>query len=169
MSLPINKRDTIAILGALSLFCSILEFLVPKPIPFIRIGFANFPILLSLLLLSPKDTLILIFIKSLGSSIVTGTLFSWIFLYSITGSLASGLIMLMFYHFLRLKVSMVGICVIGALSSNLTQIFIAKLFLGSGAKYIGIPILISGLVSGILLGLFTNRFISQSRWVRSKL
>lgn len=169
MSLHTKKQDTIAILGALSLFCSILEFLVPKPIPFIRIGFANFPILLSLIILTPKETLVLILIKSLGSSIITGTLFSWIFIYSITGSLASGLIMLLFFHILRNKSSMVGICVIGALSSNLTQLFFAKLFLGNGAKYIGIPILISGLISGIALGLFTNKFVGQSKWVRSKL
>lgn len=167
MLLHIKNRDTLAILGALSLFLSLIEYLIPKPIPFIKLGMANIAVLLSLIMLTPKETLILIFIKSVGGSLVTGTIFSWVFLYSISGSLISGVIMLIIYNLLKNRVSMVGISISGALGSNLTQISLATLFLGSGAKYIGIPILISGFISGILTGLFTNRFIQESEWVRS--
>lgn len=167
MLLHTKNRNTLAILGALSLFLSLIEYLIPKPIPFIKLGMANISILLSLILLTPKETLVLIFIKSVGGSLVTGTIFSWVFLYSISGSFVSGIIMLIIYNLLKEKVSMVGISIAGALGSNLTQIALATLFLGNGAKYIGIPILISGFISGILTGLFSNRFINESKWIRS--
>ncbi|WP_187759813.1 Gx transporter family protein [Thiospirochaeta perfilievii] len=162
-----NSYNIIPILGALSLFFSVIEYIIPKPIPFLRIGLANIPILLSLVLLTPKKTILLIFIKSIGSSLIAGTIFSWIFLYSLSGSLASGIIMLIFYRVFNRWISMIGISVIGALSSNLVQISFATLLLGSGAKYIGLPILITGLITGIVIGYFTNNFLDKSLWIRS--
>lgn len=167
MSSPINRDKIISMLGGLALFLSLIEHVIPKPIPFIRIGLANIPILISLILLTPKETIYLILIKSIGSSLVTGTIFSWIFLYSLSGSMISGIIMLIFYKLLKHRVSMIGLSLLGALSNNLVQIFMATLFLGSGAKYIGIPILITGFISGLVIGYLSNIFINQSIWIRS--
>lgn len=162
----LTKKNLLPILGALSIFLSLLEYVIPKPIPFIKLGISNIPILLSLCLVSKMDTIKLIFIKSIGGSLIAGTLFSWIFIYSLSGTLVSGVVMIMTYSLLKEKVSFVGISILGALSSNLTQIFIATIFLGSGAKYIGIPILITGVVSGVATGLFSNSFINKSKWIR---
>lgn len=164
---PINRDKIISILGGLALFLSLIEHVIPKPIPFIRIGLANIPILISLILLTPKETIYLILIKSIGSSLITGTIFSWIFLYSLSGSLISGTVMLIFFKLLQSRVSMIGISILGALSNNLVQIFLATLFLGSGAKYLGIPILIIGFISGIAIGQLSNSFITKSIWIRS--
>lgn len=162
-----DRDKIISILGGLALFLSIIEHVIPKPIPFIRIGLANIPILISLILLTPRDTIFLILIKSIGSSLVTGTIFSWIFLYSLTGSIVSGVVMLLFYNIFKKRISMIGVSLIGALANNLMQILMATLFLGSGAKYIGIPILIIGFISGIVIGHTSNTFIQKSQWVRS--
>lgn len=61
---------------------------------------------------------------------------------------------------------MIGVSILGALSSNLTQISLALLILGPGAKYLGIPILIIGMISGFSIGLLTNKFISESKWIK---
>ena len=41
-------RDRIAYLGALSLFLSAIELLIPRVIPFFRIGLANIPVMAAL-------------------------------------------------------------------------------------------------------------------------
>lgn len=75
--------------------------------------------------------------------------------------------MLVFFNLLGKNISMIGISLLGAFSNNLIQILIATLFLGSGAKYIGIPILIIGFITGIIIGHTSNIFIEKSLWVRS--
>lgn len=165
-SSPGRDRELITILGGLALFLSVIEYVIPKPIPFIKIGLANIPILLSLHIVKPQSSIKLILIKSLGASLISGTLFSWIFLYSLSGSLISGLIMILIWHFLKRWVSMVGISLLGALSNNLTQISLALLILGPGAIYLGIPILIIGFISGLSIGLLTNNFLQQSQWIK---
>lgn len=166
MSSPGREDKIITILGGLALFLSVIEYIIPKPIPFIKIGLANIPILISLYILKPKSSIKLILIKSLGSSLISGTLFSWIFLYSLTGSFISGLVMIITWRYLQRWLSMVGVCVLGALSSNLTQILMATVILGPGAKYLGIPILIIGLISGLIIGTLTNNFINRSLWIK---
>lgn len=164
-SYPTN-RDFIAMLGAMALFLSLIEYIIPKPIPFIKLGLANLPVLIALTRLKTKEYLLLILVKSIGSALISGTIFSWIFLYSLSGSLVSGTVMYLLNRVLKNSVSMIGISVSGALSSNMVQISVAVLILGNGAKYIGVPILISGFISGFLLGLFTNKFIEKSKWLR---
>lgn len=166
MSSPGREQKLITILGGLALFLSVIEYIIPKPIPFIKIGLANIPILLSLHILQPRSSFKLILIKSLGASLISGTLFSWIFLYSLSGSLVSGLFMVVSWRLLHRWVTMIGISILGALSSNLTQISLALLILGPGAKYLGIPILIIGLISGLSIGLLTNKFITESKWIK---
>lgn len=162
-----TKKDLVPILGALALFLAIIEQFIPKPLPFIKIGLANLPILISLILLSPKDIIKLLLLKSLGTSLLTGTLFSWLSLYSLAGSFTSGLIMLLTFKLFKSRVSMVGISVTGAFFNNIAQITIAYLILGRGVIYLGLPILITGLVTGTVLGVFANRFIKESQWIRS--
>lgn len=162
-----TNEDLVAILGALALFLAIIEQVIPKPLPFIKIGLANLPILLSLVLLNPRDIIKLIILKSLGTSLLTGTLFSWLSLYSLAGSFTSGLIMFLTFKLFNKRVSMIGVSVTGAFFNNVVQILIAYLILGRGVIYLGLPILITGLVTGTILGLFANRFIKKSKWIRS--
>ena len=41
-------RKTIALLGAFCLFLSTIEYMIPKPMPFMRIGIVNLPLMLAL-------------------------------------------------------------------------------------------------------------------------
>ncbi|MBN2619146.1 MAG: Gx transporter family protein [Spirochaetales bacterium] len=166
-SYPTNSNRIISILGGLCLFLSLIEYIIPKPIPFIKLGIANIPILISIVILPKKDILKLILIKSIGGSLVSGNLFSWIFLYSLSGSLISGISMILISILLNNKVSMIGISLIGSLTSNLTQILLATAILGPGAKYLGVPILIIGFISGTFIGVLTNNFLNKSVWIRN--
>ncbi|MDO4507705.1 MAG: Gx transporter family protein, partial [Spirochaetales bacterium] len=58
---------------------------MPKPVPFFRLGLANLPIMLSFLCMTKKESTALIFLKVLLQGIISGTLFSYIFLFSLAG------------------------------------------------------------------------------------
>lgn len=170
--MPSVSREThlVAMLAAFCMFLSIIEYLIPKPLPFMRLGLANLPILIALTLLPGRKILLLTALKVLGQGLVNGTLFSYIFLFSAAGSLTSGLIMMAVYFLLKQRVSNVGICLSGALGSNLVQLVLARfLIFGKSALIIGPPFLIIGSVSAIILGVFADRFINSSLWYRDRL
>jgi heptaprenyl diphosphate synthase len=163
---PGKTRRTLAILGAFCLFLSTIEYLIPKPVPFMRIGIANLPLMLALDLLPFGEFALLALLKVVGQGIVTGTLFSYILLFSLAGTFVSALSM---YALRRLLgpalLSMVGISVLGALFSNGAQLVLARVFVfGPSVRYIAPPFLAMGLITGAGLGLFCQRFIGKSRW-----
>jgi heptaprenyl diphosphate synthase len=163
---PGKIRKTLAILGALCLFLSTIEYLIPKPIPFMRIGIANLPILLALDILPLKSFLLLLGIKVMGQGIITGTLFSYILLFSLTGTCVSALSMFALRRFWGPKrIGLAGISVLGALLSNGAQLALARFFIfGQSVRYIVPPFLAMGLVTALVLGLFCEYFIRRSRW-----
>jgi uncharacterized membrane protein len=65
------------------------------------------------------------------------------------------------------RISLIGVSILGALASNISQIFFARMFIfGTGAWLIGPPILIIGLISSIFLGFFSEQFFRGSSWIR---
>ena len=151
------------------MFLSIIEYLIPKPLPFMRIGLANVPILISLMIFPVRGTLLLSLLKIVGQGLVNGSLFSYIFIFSAAGSLSSSLMMLAAFHLLGRRVSLVGVSIAGAMASNIVQIALARQFIfGEAAVLIAPPFLTIGLISAIVLGVFTGSFIKQSTWVKNR-
>jgi heptaprenyl diphosphate synthase len=160
-----EKRDPVAFFGALCMFLSTVEYLIPKPVPFLRVGIANLPLLMGLPILTPGQLFLVAFLKVLGQALVGGTLFSYVFLFSAFGTFTGLAAMLAVYSAAGKISSAVGISVIGALASNLAQIVLARLLiLGSGAWLIAPPFLAIGTVTSVLLGLFSEAFQKRSKW-----
>jgi len=163
------RRDgvdgTVAWLGALCFLLSTVEFMIPKPLPFLRLGLANLPVMLAIDVLPFPSWLLLICIKILGQGLVSGTLFSYTCLFSAAGSLTSAFAMLGLKRLFRDRISFVGLSAAGAFASNGAQLALARLWIfGEGALYIAPPFLAVGLITGTLLGAFTNAFVAKSRW-----
>ena len=161
-----EERKTLALLGAFCLFLSTVEYMIPKPLPFMRIGIANLPLMLALDIFPFPMFLVLVGIKILGQALITGTLFSYIFLFSLTGTVLSAVSM---YALRRLlgpgRISFIGIGTAGAMVSNVSQLALAKFFLfGNIARYIAPPFLAAGLITGIALGAFCEAFTRRSQW-----
>jgi heptaprenyl diphosphate synthase len=165
-----GQERPVALLGSLCFFFSGLEYMlpIPKPLPFIRLGLANIPLLLALDIFPLKQFVLLTLLKALGQAIITGTLFSYVFLFSLAGTLSSAFCM----YLVRRKTgpgifSFTGIGILGALVSNVSQLIIARLFIfGEETKYLIPPLLLAGLISGAGLGLFCEAFAGRSRWYR---
>lgn len=161
-----DRRERIAVLGGLCLFLSVVEFMIPKPVPFMRIGIANIPILVALALFDDRDVWLLALLKIAGQGIVNGTLFSYIILFSGAGTITSVAVMLAVRRLSRGLMSLVGISVLGALAGNLVQVFLATIIIfGDAALLIAPPFLAVGVVSGTVIGLFSDSFVARSRWV----
>ncbi len=158
--------QVIALLGALCIFLSTVEYMIPKPLPFLRIGLANLPVMLALDILPFPSFLILICIKVIGQALITGTLFSYIFLFSITGTFFSALVMYFLRRIAGERISFIGIGTAGAVVSNAAQLAFANIFLfKESARYIAPPFLAAGLVTGIALGVFCEVFARRSKWL----
>jgi heptaprenyl diphosphate synthase len=132
-----------------------------------RIGLANLPLLLALDLFSFKDFFLLALLKVLGQGIIGGTLFSWVFLFSLAGTFASAAVMYALRAVLGKKyLGFAGLGCAGAMASNGVQLILARLLVFGPAalRYLAPPFLASGFVTGIALGLICAYFCRHSRW-----
>ena len=162
-----TDKKLLPFLAALCLFLAAVEYAIPKPLPFLRLGLANLPVIVALFVLPTRDIYKLILLKIIGQALITGTLFSYIFLFSAAGSLASGLTKLGVHLWLKKKVSCIGLSLAGAAANNIAQLIVAYFVLfGDATRYIAPILLISGAATGLVLGIFTQMFIEKSKWFR---
>ena len=161
-----KKQDALApVFGALCFFLSAIEFVIPKLLPFLRIGLANVPLMLALDVLSFPAFLLLTMIKILGQAFISGTLFSYLILFSAAGTMGAALTMYALHKIPRKALSLVGISIAGAFVSNCIQLFIGRFFIfGEGIRYIAPPFLLIGTITSLLLGMFCESFKAESEW-----
>ena len=161
-----KKQDALVpVFGALCFFLSAIEFVIPKPLPFLRIGLANVPLLLALDVLSFPAFLLLTVIKILGQAFISGTLFSYLILFSAAGTSGAALMMYALHKIPRKALSLAGISMAGAFVSNCIQLFIGRFFIfGEGIRYMVPPFLFIGSVTSLLLGIFCESFEAESEW-----
>lgn len=154
--------------AALCFFLSAVENAIPKPVPFFRLGLANLPVMLSLVCMKRKETSLLIILKVLLQALVSGTLFSYIFIFSLAGSFASGFGMMGLYSLLKKNISWIGISLWGGLLNNGAQLFCAYFIMfGDSVRYIGPVLLCISFVTSILLGITVDLFVDKSCWLKA--
>ena len=164
-SAPDKNLELIAFFGAVSMFFAAIEFLFPKPLPFLRLGLANIPIILALRIFNFKELMILTIIKVAGQGIVNGTLASYVFIFSALGSVFSMLTMFALDRTLKSKISLIGISVGGALASNSVQTVLSLFVIFGKNAWVIIPYFMGiGLAAGIAVGFFAERFNRKSEW-----
>lgn len=162
---PKEADKLVPLFGGFCFFLSAIECMIPKPVPFFRIGLANLPILLGIDFFSFPAFCVLLMIKVLGQALVSGTLFSYIFVFSLSGTFAAGVVMYAMHRIPRKAISFIGISIAGAFVSNLIQVVLAVFFIfGKSALYIVPPIFFAGTVTAFFLGLFAYEFSLNSTW-----
>lgn len=156
------NKSKIAYFSSLSLLLSYAELLLPRFIPFLKIGLANTIILLAMDF-NLSDFIVLLIFKSVSASFISGTLFSPFFLISIFQSICSGLLMYFIKKFFFRFFSVYGISIAGAGISALVQIFLASLYLGNQVYSVLWIMLIFSIFSGTL-----TAFVSKKVKVNEK-
>jgi len=160
-----DTADVTALLGAFCFFLSSIEYMLPKPLPFMRLGIANLPILLAVDILPFPWYILLAIVKVIGMSLISGTLFSFVALFSLMGTLTAALVMWGAHKLGGKYISQIGVSVLGAISSNLVQMVIARYVAFGEAAWLIAPVFVAmGLITGLALGLFAEHFAKVSRW-----
>lgn len=151
-----QKQDKIAYLASISLFLSIVELFIPRPLPFFRIGLANIPLLFAINY-DFSSFMLLALLKGLGSSYISGNLISIFGVMSVLQSLASGLTMYSVSRLWGRHISIYGISMTGALVSTLVQIVIALLYAGRGMLVFLPPMLLISLGASIITAFLSGK------------
>lgn len=157
----LKERNRIAYLISLTLLFSYAELLIPRFVPFFRLGLSNIVVLSALNLTFPSFFMLTIF-KATATSLMAGTLFSPFVVISLFQSIFSGFFMFAVFrmnnHFKKKLFSLYGISVLGSSVSAAVQISLSALYLGRGTFLILGPMLIFNAASGILTA-FLTRFL----------
>ena len=153
---PLSK-DTLAYLCALTLLFSYAEMILPRIVPFFRLGFANTVILIALDI-DFGSFILLSILKAAAASLMGGTLFSPFFLISLAQSLLSALVMRLLYKLISKKIlSLYGISIAGSAVSALVQIGLASLYIGKGTFSLLGPMLIFNTISGLITAFLCDK------------
>ena len=146
-----TKRLTLcAVLAALALALSYAErmFLLPLPLPGLRLGLANVVTLFALYALGVGETACILTVRVLLGAIFAGNASA--LLYSLLGGAAAFAVMALL---VRSRLSVYGVSVVGAAAHNCGQIAAAMLVLGSGAPLLYLPpLLLLSLLTGACTG-----------------
>lgn len=155
---PTDRK--ISFIAASTLLLSSLEYLIPKPLPFLRLGLANLPLLLILQSIDYPSYFFILLLKAIGQGMVSGTLFSYLFLISLAGTMSSGYAMKLLKSLLKERVSLIGISVVGAFVSNLSQLQVASWIVYGPAIWVAAPLMLGlGMITSIILGVFGERYL----------
>ena len=155
-------------LALLGLFCAVaiifgyVETLIPvfAGIPGIKLGLANLSVLFILIRYSLKEALIVSGVRIVVIGFLFGNMFSIV--YSLAGALLSMTVMYLLKRFT--KSSVYAISMAGGISHNIGQLIIACMIVENRSLLFYAPVLlISGIVTGFLIGYLTTETLKRIR------
>lgn len=157
--MQLHDKYRIALLSAFALVLHGLENLIPTPIPWLRLGFANIITTITLVLYGLYPAIMVTLIRVVLGSLISGTFLGPAFLLSLGGGVVSTLSMGIVFLILPRLFSAVGLSIVGAMFHNAAQLIIAFFFFVPRIEAI---ILITPLI--MLIGTLTgtlNGFIAE--------
>ena len=164
-----NKRLIyISLLAAQGVVITLLERAILFPFAFApgaKLGLANIITLLAIFTLPYKDSLKVVWMRLLISTLLGGTLST--FLYSFAGAFLSYGGMLLVRLLGPKRVSMIGISATGGILHNVGQLAMASLIAQSFSVMLYLPILsVTGIFSGVAVGLAANYLLEHVSTIR---
>lgn len=137
----------------------ILEYLIPLPLPFLKIGLANISTVLALLLSGPADAMLVVFLRVLAGSLLTGSFLGPSFVLAFTAGMVSAAAMSAFRLLGGRAFGGIGLSLIGSTAHVLTQLaIVAVVYVRNEAMIHLLPLLlITALVGGVVVGVIAVR------------
>ena len=159
-----NKKTAyLGLFLALALICSYIESLIPFyfGIPGVKLGLTNIVVVMMLYCIGAKEALLVSLLRIVLAGFMFGNMFSILY------SLAGAALILTVMTFMKKKsgFSILGISVAGGVSHNIGQLIIAGLItMTSGLIYYAPALLISGVITGLLIGTLTGEVLKRIRF-----
>lgn len=165
MKNKLNKNHKMIYLSLL-ITCGIVlhmfENMIPSfiPIPGAKLGLANIISLIVIVIFGLREGLVVSILRCLIGTLLAGT-FSSLF-YSLSGAIASTIVMAIAYRYFKKVFSLVGISILGGLTHNFAQITVASFVLSTFGLFAYLPFLmVIGLFTGFFTGI-TAMFVIQN-------
>ena len=156
------KAAYFGVFTALALIFSYVETLIPIHIgiPGVKLGLANLIVVIALYRIGVRESYVLSVLRVILAGFLFGNLFAILY------SLAGGLLSLTVMVFLKKteKFSVLGVSMAGAVFHNIGQLIMAAIVLESLSITYYLPVLmISGIVTGLLIGIVANEMLKRVR------
>ena len=161
------KTQTVhfGVFTALALLFSYIESLIPFHIgiPGVKLGLANLIIVIALYKMNARQAFLLSVTRIVLAGFLFGNLFS--ILYSLAGGMLSLIVMILLKK--QNGFNVMGVSVAGGVFHNVGQLVIAMLVTESLNLFYYVPVLmISGLITGIFIGIIANEMLKRLRRLR---
>lgn len=160
--MKINIYILTGLMASISIILGVIENFIPSPVPAIRLGLSNVPVLIMIYLAGANYALLLALLKAFIVPIFSANIV-FKFSLSVPATLISFLFMYITYKLFKNRLSVVSISVIGAVAHMTTQIVIVSIFYIKGllyTNYTGI-LLLSAVITGVLMGIISYRIINH--------
>jgi heptaprenyl diphosphate synthase len=157
-----QDKYRVALLSAYALALHGFEYLLPSPIPWLRLGLANIITLVALVLYGFRIALMVTLIRVILASIFTGTFLGPAFIISLGGGTASIAAMGLIYKISNNLFGPVGLSLIGALFHNIAQLTLAYFLFIQRLEAILIispVIILIGALTGVVNGVVSKLLI----------
>lgn len=160
---PSVKDSQIAALAALAIGIHVLESVLPSPLPGIKPGFANIITLIAFAKYGLGAAAWVSVLRVLVGSLIIGTFLSPTFVLSLSGALASIIVLVMVAKMNekanKIEISLFGIAVLMAMAHMFTQfIVVYYLFIPHSALINILPIMLSAaVIFGALNGMIATK------------
>ena len=157
--MSLKRYVYIASLLTMSIVLSMVESLIPIPVPGVKLGLANIIILVMLYDFKTSEAFMVLILRVLLVGLLRGNIFQMPFFMSLSGGLTSFILMRIFSKFKFFSV--IGVSVIGSIFHCVGQIAIAIILLETAQVIYYLPVIgILSTVTGVLTGIISKRFLS---------
>lgn len=153
--ISIRQISFLALLVACGIILHIVEASLPAlpMIPGAKIGLANIVTLMALLHFGFREALIVLILRLLMASLLSGSFMTVTFFLSLSGGLIGFWILNLAYKYLGESLSLIGISIMGAFGHNVGQILMAFYFINNPGLFYYLPYLT---LAATLTGFFTG-------------
>lgn len=154
-----KKISAIAVFTSLALIFGYIEAVIPFNfgIPGVKLGLANIVTVTALYYFGAKEAVGISLIRVLLIGLLFGNAMSLI--YSLSGAVLSLAVMILCK---KLKLSTIGVSAMGGVFHNVGQLIAAAVMMNTSALLYYYPVLfISGLVTGIVIGVVSDQIIKR--------
>ncbi len=152
-----RRLTRIGLLAAAAVVLFVFEGLAPRPLPWMKLGLGNLPVMLALMGYGPLAALAVSVLKLFIGGLLSGSLANPAFFIGAGAGMCSWLIMSSARVLGRSIFSAVGLGIWGAVTHQLAQLALAYIYIGQWGMWTLLPVaLLGGLISGILIGLLAH-------------
>lgn len=159
---PARRVTNLALLVSIGLVLSIIESSFPPllPVPGAKLGLANIATVIALYAFGPSMALEVTALRCVLGGLLRGSVVG-LFL-SLSGGLASTLVMIVLYLLVQRYLSVIGVSVAGAVTHNIAQLAAAYLLVQHAALFYYLPyLIIISVPTGLFVG-FASRRVALS-------